>query len=120
MEPRLSVVTLGVTDLPRAIALYEGMGWKPGMVVEEDVAFFELSGVLLGLWMRDKLAADVGAASLPSGPAAVSLAYNTRSPGEVDATLARAEAVGGRIVKLAQRAFYGGWYGYFADPDGHL
>lgn len=120
MEPRVSIVTLGVSDLGRARAFYEALGLKPGMVVEGDVAFFQMGGLILGLWMREKLAADIGVDGFPNGPAPVALAYNTRSEAEVDALLARAAAAGGRIVKPAQKAFYGGWYGYFADPDGHL
>ncbi len=120
MEPRISIVTLGVRDLPRAVAFYESMGLKPGMVVEGDVAFFEMGGLLLGLWLRDKLAADIGEADLAQGPAPVALAYNTRSEAEVNEVLALAANAGGRIVKPGQKAFYGGWYGYFADLDGHL
>ncbi|HEV7252566.1 MAG TPA: VOC family protein [Mesorhizobium sp.] len=120
MEPRVSIVTLGVSDLDRAKAFYEALGLKPGMVVEGDVAFFQMGGLILGLWMREKLAADIGSDGFAGGPAPVALAYNTRSEAEVDALLARAEKAGGRVVKPAQKAFYGGWYGYFADPDGHL
>lgn len=120
MEPRVSIITLGVADLSRARRFYEALGLKAGMVVEGDVAFFPMGGMILGLWMRDKLAADIGVPGFGDGPAPVALAYNTRSEAEVDGLLAEAQKAGGRIVKPAQKAFYGGWYGYFADPDGHV
>lgn len=121
MEPRVSIVTLGVEDLTRAIGFYRAMGLTPGMVVPDDVAFFQMGGVLLALWPREKLAADAGVED--DGPhefAGVALAYNTRSDAEVGEVLRAAEAAGGRIVKPAQKAFWGGWYGYFADTEGNL
>ena len=120
MEQRLSIVILGVRDLERAIRFYGAMGLRSGMVVEGDVAFFQMGGVLLALWPRDKLAADAGVADSEPGFSGVALSYNTRSDEEVGEVLAAAEAGGGRIVKPAQRAFWGGWYGYFTDPEGHL
>jgi len=121
MQPRVSIVTLGVENLDRAIGFYRAMGLEPGMVVPGDVAFFQMGGLLLALWPRNKLAADVGVAD--DGPhafAGVALAYNTRSDDEVGEVLANAEQAGGRIVKPAQKAFWGGWYGYFADTEGNL
>lgn len=120
MEPRISLVTLGVDDLDRAVRFYEAMGLKRNMNVTEGVAFFQMGGLVLSLWGRDHLAADAGISGSRAGFSGVSLAYNTRSEGEVDEILARAERAGGRIVKPAQRAFWGGWYGYFADTEGHL
>ncbi len=120
MEPRISIVTLGVEDLEQAIAFYEAMGPKAGMKVPNDVAFFQMGGTLLALWPRAKLAADAGVEDSRPGFSGVALAYNTRSDGEVAEVLESAEKAGGRIVKPAQRAFWGGWYGYFADPEGHL
>src|SRR5690606_22204846 len=113
VEPRISIVTLGVSDLDRAVAFYEAMGLVVGMKVPGDVAFFQMGGVLLALWPREKLAADAGVDPDGHGFRGVALAYNTRSESEVDEVLARAEGAGGRIVKPAQRAFWGGWYGYF-------
>lgn len=121
MEPRISIVTLGVADLDRAIAFYQAMGLTPGMVVPGDVAFFQMGGMLLALWPREKLAADAGVEDDGRhGFAGVALAYNTRSDAEVGDVLAAAQAAGGTIVKPAQKAFWGGWYGYFADTEGNL
>jgi len=121
MEPRLSIVTLGVSDLPRAIAFYrDGLG-LPMINDGEGIAFFQLEGVRLALYPRTALAED---AKLPDpGPqsfSGITLAHNLRSREEVDALLAHAAQVGGRIVKPAQDVFWGGYSGYFADPDGHL
>jgi catechol 2,3-dioxygenase-like lactoylglutathione lyase family enzyme len=120
MEPRISIVTLGVDDLDRAVRFYEQMGLKAGMKVPGDVAFFQMGGTLLALWPREKLAADAGVEDSRPGFSGAALAYNTRSDAEVSEVLAAAEKAGGRIVKPAQRAFWGGWYGYFADTEGHL
>jgi predicted enzyme related to lactoylglutathione lyase len=120
VEPRISIVTLGAFDLERAIAFYEAMGLVAGMKVPGDVTFFQMGGVLLAVWPREKLAADAGVSAEGSGFRNVALAYNTRSDAEVDEVLARAEVAGGKIVKPAQRAFWGGWYGYFADTEGNL
>lgn len=120
MEQRLTLVTLGVADLARSLRFYEGLGWRRGND-HAEVVFFQVGGVVLGLFSREALAAD---ARLPSagggGFGGMALAYNTRSRAEVDAVLAEAEAVGARILKPAEDAFWGGYSGYFADPDGHL
>ena len=120
MEPRISIVTLGVADLVRATGFYEAMGLKRHGGIADGVAFFQMGGSILALWPRADLARDAGVADDGSGFRAAALAYNTRSDAEVEAVLARAERAGGRIVKPAQRAFWGGWYGYFADSEGHL
>ncbi|MCO6387963.1 VOC family protein [Aliihoeflea sp. 40Bstr573] len=120
MEPRISIVTLGVDDLDRAVRFYEGMGLEAGMKVPRDVAFFQMGGTLLALWPREKLAADAGVENSRPGFSGAALAYNTRADAEVSEVLSAAEQAGGRIVKPAQRAFWGGWYGYFADTEGHL
>lgn len=118
---RLSLVTLGVSDLSRAIAFYEGLGLVRRARQYDGVAFFEAGGAVLSLFPRADLAADAG---LPDGPAAEfagsALACNLRGEREVDALLARAVALGARLVKPAQTVFWGGYSGYFADPDGHL
>lgn len=120
MEPRISLVTLGVDDLDRAVRFYEAMGLKRNTTITEGVAFFQMGGIVLGLWGREQLATDAGVASTKPSFSGVSLAYNTRSEAEVDEVLAKAEQAGGRVVKPAQRAFWGGWYGYFSDTEGHL
>lgn len=120
MEQRLSLVTLGVADLGRAARFYEeGLGWRRG-TNNDGVVFFQTPGTIVALWPRAELAADVGVPAEGSGFGGVALAFNARSREEVDAVLAEAKAAGARIVKRAAEAFWGGYSGYFADPDGHL
>ncbi|MEX2446784.1 MAG: VOC family protein [Dehalococcoidia bacterium] len=118
MEQRISLVTLGVEDLAASRAFYEGMGWSPGFV-NDEVAFYQLNGCVLGLWSRAALAADIGA---EAGPAfeGIALAYNVPDRASVDRALEEASAAGGRVVKAAHDAPWGGYTGYFADADGHL
>lgn len=120
MEPRVSIVTLGVRDLDRVIRFYEGMGLKRYEKIADGVAFFQMGGMILSLYPREKLAEDATLEDSAPGFSGVALAYNTRSDSEVDEVLAAAEKAGGKIVKPAQRAFWGGRSGYFADADGHL
>ncbi len=120
MEPRISIVTLGVDDLDRATRFYEAMGLEAGMKVPDDVAFFQMGGILLALWPREKLAADAGLENARPAFSGVALAYNTRSEAEVAQVLARAEKAGGRVLKQAGRAFFGGMQGYFEDTEGNL
>jgi predicted lactoylglutathione lyase len=120
MEQRVSIVTLGVADLARSAEFYEGLGWKRSSASSEAIVFFQAGGMALALYPRDELAKDANAASDGSGFRGVTIAYNTRSHDEVNAILAEAERVGARIVKLAAEAFWGGYSGYFADPDGFL
>jgi catechol 2,3-dioxygenase-like lactoylglutathione lyase family enzyme len=118
MEQRVSIITLGVADLARARAFYEALGWR-GQEVEQTV-FFQAGGLAVILWSHDKLAADVGlSAEPPRGFAGITLAHNVRSPAEVDAVLAAAASAGATITKPAETTFYGGYAGYFTDPDGH-
>jgi hypothetical protein len=121
MEARISIVTLGVEDLPRAIAFYRDGLALPMINDGEGIAFFQLQGLRLALYRRRELADDAQVADPGPQPfSGITLAHNLRSPGDVDALLAHAAAVGGRIVKPAQKVFWGGYSGYFADPDGHL
>lgn len=119
MEPRISIITIATDDLERAVRFYEAMGLKRHAGITEGVAFFQMGGVILGLFPRKDAETDAGIA-FAAAPSAIYLAYNTRTEAEVDAVLALAEQAGGRIVKPAGRAFWGGWYGYFADADGHI
>ncbi|MGB3830855.1 MAG: VOC family protein [Mesorhizobium sp.] len=120
MEPRISIVTLGVEDLDRAARFYEAMGLRRNRKIAEGVAFFQMGGLILALWPRDELARDAGVENAAPGFSGVALAYNTRSEAEVAEVLERAAQAGGRIVKPAHRAFWGGVQGYFADTEGNL
>ena len=120
MEPRLSFVTLGVTDLERATLFYESVLRLPRLPTPPGVSFFELGRTWLALFPREELAADAGVSAEGSGFAGVTLAHNVRSAEEVDALLAEVERGGARIVRPGRRAEWGGYTGYFADPDGFL
>lgn len=127
MEPRLTILTLGVDDLDRAVAFYrDGLGFPTKGILGEPgdsgrVAFFDLQpGLKLALWPRASLAADTGLPLAPAAPAGMSLAHNADSREAVDAAMARASAAGATIVKPAQPTFYGGYAGYFLDPERHL
>ncbi len=119
MEQRLSLVTLGIADLDRSRRFYEALGWQRSNK-EAEVVFFQAGGMILGLWSRDSLAEDARVPVAGEGFRAIALAYNTRTREEVDTVLAEAKAAGGTIHKPAEDAFWGGYSGYFADPDGHL
>lgn len=121
-EQRLSLVTLGVTDLERSTRFYRDvLGWTPSSIGGDEVTFFQLNGLVLGLFPRAALAEDAGVGSLESGGhARVALAHNARERHGVDALLARVERAGARVVKPAEDAPWGGRSGYFADPDGFL
>ena len=119
MEQRLSLVTLGVSDLARSVAFYSALGWKPDNDVEaQDVAFFQGPGTVIALWHRDELAAD-SAVTDPGGWGGVTLAYNTRSTDEVDAVIEEARAAGATIGREPAETFWGGYSAIFIDPDGH-
>lgn len=120
MEPRLSFVTLGVADLARATRFYEEVLGLPRLPSPPSISFFELGRTWLALYPREELAADAGVPAEGSGFPRFALAHNVREPEEVDRLLDEAAAGGGRIVKPAQRAEWGGYSGYFADPDGFL
>ncbi|HEY2997185.1 MAG TPA: VOC family protein [Acidimicrobiales bacterium] len=122
MDPRVTLITLGYADVDAAHRFYlEGLGWPAILHVPGDVAFVQVApGVALALWRADALAADIGPDEPVGSPAAgaVALAQNVGSPEEVAAVLDRAAAAGGTVLKPAQRAFFGGVQGYFADPGG--
>lgn len=118
MEQRISLVTLGVADVARAREFYEQLGWR-GQEVEETV-FFQAGSMALVLWGADKLAADSGIGGHPhEGFRGIALAHNVRSRADVDAVMAAAASAGGMITCPAADTFYGGYAGYFTDPDGH-
>jgi len=121
MDSRISFITLGVSDIERAIRFYrDGLGFPLSSASKDDVAFFKTGGVVLALYPSDKLAEDAKVPAEGSGFRSVTLAHNVRSREEVSQVLARAEAAGGTITKPAQDTFWGGHGGYFSDPDGHL
>lgn len=120
MEQRMSLITLGEGDLERSRQFYERLGWRRSMAQAKGVVFFQLGGMGLSLYPRQGLAKDAGVSPDSQGFSGFSLGYNTRTREEVDSVLAQAGAAGARIVKPAQEAFWGGYSGYFADPDGFL
>ena len=118
MEPRISLITLGVADMARARRFYEALGWHasgPG----EGVTFFQAGGMILSLYGRAELAADAHLPDPGSGFGGIALAQNVRERADVDRVLEEARAAGGTILKPAEEVFWGGYSGYFADPDGH-
>jgi len=117
VEQRVSLITLGVSDVAASKAFYEGLGWAAGLDVEETV-FFQIGGAVLTLWSREKLAADSGVSDT-GGWGGITLAHNVRSPAEVDAVIAEAEAAGATIGRAGAETFWGGYSGVFIDPDGH-
>jgi predicted lactoylglutathione lyase len=119
MEPRVSLIALGVTDLARARAFYEELGWH-GHEVEETV-FIQAGAQAIVLWGRDQLAADAGVADDGMGTFdGITLAHNVGSREEVDAIVAAAAAAGAQVTKAPTDTFYGGYAGFFRDPDGHV
>jgi uncharacterized protein len=127
MKPRISVLTLGVADLERSLAFYrDGLGLPTAGIIGREfehgaVAFFELAGGLkLAIWAQDDLAYDTGLPRTPISSTSFSIGHNVASRDDVDHVMDRARRAGAGIVKAAQATFYGGYAGYFSDPDGHL
>ena len=118
MEQRVSLVTLGVTDLGRARAFYEALGWETGAQPDDDVVFFQAGGMIVALWDRGSLAED-SMVSDNGGWGGVTLAHNVRSNDEVDAVLSEAKKAGATIARAGAETFWGGYSGVFIDPDGH-
>jgi uncharacterized protein len=118
VDQRVSLITLGVADLAQARAFYEALGWTTGAQPADDVVFFQAGGMIVALWGRDQLAEDSGVED-SGGWGGVTLAYNARSPEEVDAVIAEAEAAGATIPRRGAPTFWGGYSGVFVDLDGH-
>lgn len=119
MEQRISLITLGVDDLGRARAFYEqGLGWEPASA-PEGVVFYQLPGIALALFGRNDLAEDARQ-PVDGRFSGITIAINQRTEADVDAVLAQAEGAGAKILKPAEKVFWGGYSGYFADPDGHV
>jgi catechol 2,3-dioxygenase-like lactoylglutathione lyase family enzyme len=127
VKPRISVITLGVADLERSVAFYrDGLGLETQGIIGKEfahgaVAFFELSGGLrLALWPRTSIAHDSGLSLARPSATEITLGHNVMSHTEVDQVMQQATAAGAKIVKPAAETFWGGYAGYFQDPDGHL
>tara|TARA_A100001391_G_scaffold114700_1_gene77512 strand:- start:460 stop:879 length:420 start_codon:yes stop_codon:yes gene_type:complete len=127
MKSQISVITLGVDDLDRALTFYkDGMGFPTNGIIGKEsehgaVAFFDLQdGMKLALWPRNSIAHDTGLSRSPVSPTDFTLGHNVASKAEVDSIMQLAKQAGATIVKEAQDAFWGGYSGYFQDPDGHL
>lgn len=116
---RVTLITLGVADLDRAKAFYGALGWRTAME-QEGVAFYQMNGMALGLFGRDDLALDQGRAGADLGTGAITLAQNYTTDAEVDEAFERALAAGATCLKRPEKVFWGGYSGYFADPDGHV
>ena len=118
MEQRVSLITLGVADVARARAFYEALGWSSDSKPEDGVVFFQAGGMTVALWDRTELAIDSGVED-GGGWGGVTLAYNVRSPAEVDEVLVTALMAGATIPRTGAQTFWGGYSGMFVDPDGH-
>ena len=118
MDQRMSLITLGVSDLSRARAFYEALGWHTNAGPDDDVVFFQAGCMVVALWDRARLAEDSGVED-NGGWGGITLAYNTRSPAEVDAVIEEARSAGGAIPREPAETFWGGYSGMFCDPDGH-
>ncbi len=117
MEQRVSILTLGVTDLARSRKFYERLGWRASSASNDAITFFEARGMILALYSRAELAKDANLAPEGQGFPGFTISFNARTRAEVDKVIAEAQSAGGRILKPAQEAFWGGYSGYFADPD---
>lgn len=121
MDQRISIITLGVADLKKSRAFYEALGWKVASVKQaEEIVAFDLNAMTLALYPLDKLEEDAGVEVTKSRYSAMTIAYNVNTPEEVDSVLQEAVQAGGELVKPAEKVFWGGYSGYFADPDGTL
>jgi len=118
MRQRVSLITLGVTDLSRARGFYEELGWTTGADPDDDVVFFQTGEAVLAIWDRARLAADSAVENAP-GWGGVTLALNLASPAEVDAVIEEARAAGAEVGREPAETFWGGYSGIFLDPDGH-
>ncbi len=117
---RVTLITLGVADLAAARAFYARLGWQEHKESQEGVAFFQMHGAALALFGADDLAVDQGRPGAALGTGAITLAQNFATEAEVDAAYAAALAAGGRALKAPEKVFWGGYSGYWADPDGHV
>ncbi len=120
MDQRVSLITLAVEDLERSAHFYAALGWRCIETKGEDIVTFDLLGQVLGLYPRQRLAQDLGVCVDTLGHGAMTLGHNVRNTEQVDLLMAKAVAAGAEIVKQASEVFWGGYGGYFRDPDGHI
>lgn len=120
LERRISIITLGVSDVARSTDFYAKLGWTRSSASNDNVSFIQLKGIVLGLFSRASLAEDAHVEDTPAGFSGVTLAYNVSSEIGVDAVVKFAVSCGARLVKEPEKVFWGGYSGYVADPDGHL
>ncbi len=121
MRQKLNLITLGVDNFEKAIDFYgRGLGWKKSSASQDDIAFFQLGGIVLGLYPRTLLAKDATVNDKGTGFSGITISYNAKSEREVDEVLKEVEKLGATIIKPAQKVFWGGYSGYFKDLDGHL
>ena len=121
MKQHIHIITLGVFDMKKTLDFYEiGLGWKKSKASQGDIIFFSLGGVVIAFYPWDKLAEDANSAETGVGFRGTTFAFNTTSTEETDILLEKVEKLGAEIVKPAEKAFWGGYSGYFKDPNGHL
>ncbi len=120
MRQKLNLITLGVNDIDRSVAFFEGLGWKKSSASMDGLALFPLGGMVLALHPRQDLADDATVNSEGSGFSGITISYNTKSEKEVDDVLQTVKELGATIIKPAQKVYWGGYSGYFKDLDGHL
>ena len=120
MRQKLNLITLGVKNLKDSVRFYESLGWKKSASSMDELALFPLGGITLALYPRQELADDATIKNEPTGFSGITLSFNTKSEAEVVEVLEEAKKSGASIVKPAQKAFWGGYSGYFKDLDGHL
>jgi catechol 2,3-dioxygenase-like lactoylglutathione lyase family enzyme len=120
LERRISIVTLGVADVAASTAFYERLGWKKSSASQDGVSFIQMKGIVLALFGREALARDAQVEHAAPGFSGITLAHNVSSPTGVDAVMKFAVSCGAKLVTAPQKVSWGGYSGYFADPDGHL
>src|SRR4051812_20091787 len=120
MRQKFNLITLGVRDFKRSLNFYEGLGWKKSPASMDEMALFPLGGIVLGLHPRKALAGDACVEEKGSGFSGITISYNATSEKEVDEVLKQVKKLGAEIIKPAQKVYWGGYSGYFRDPDGHL